>query len=341
MNMMKDIARVAGVSTATVSRVLNGSPQVKPETAAHVRQIIQRMKYYPNQTATGFKSGHSGMYGLILPDISNPFFADFVKQFEAVVTARDQDMMFATTDLLPALMLKAVGRMLKRKVEGIVVLESEIETEAVEAMLHNRVPVVTLDRWTIGHGLSDVAMDCAPGMSEAVKYLKELGHTRIGFIGGIAGQAISQHRQSIFAKALRQHGLVVRSESIVAGNFRVGGGATAMAELLSRDNRSTAVLTANDMTAIGAMRALLEAGLHPGRDVSVVGLDDIALCEAVYPPLTTVHLPMRDIADTYMRAFDRLENTADKAGEQYFVASKLVIRQSTGPALKAGSKRKG
>src|SRR5260370_6136853 len=184
---MRDIAKLAGVSSATVSRVINGSSLVRPETIERVRKVIEEVKFFPNNSATTLKYGRSGTYGLIIPDITNPFFPEFLKCFEGIVVENDREMLMATTDFHSGHMQQSIRRMLIRKVDGVALLASEIETEPFESLIQNRVPLVTMDRGHIANGLSDVAINNKSGMDQALRHLKELRHKKIGYIGGSAG----------------------------------------------------------------------------------------------------------------------------------------------------------
>lgn len=147
---MRDIAKIAGVSSATVSRVINGSAMVKPETAERVRRVIEELKFIPNGSATTLKYGRSNTYGLIIPDITNPFFPEFVRSFESILAKTNYNMLVATTESQPRHMQKIIHRMLVSQVEGIALLASEIETAPIESMVTNRVPLVTMDRRLVG-----------------------------------------------------------------------------------------------------------------------------------------------------------------------------------------------
>lgn len=328
---MRDIAQLAQVSTATISRVLHDSPLVDPITAQRVRDVIHRNNYVPNSTGTALKSGRSGIFGLIVPSIDNPFFADFIQHFERQVLARNQEMMLATTGHLPAQMQRSTRRMLTRGVEGLVILESEVETEAYETMLRNHVPIVTLNRMLVEHGVSDVAVQARKGMTEALRHLISLGHRRIGFLGGRPGQSISHERERSFRDALRKLHLPLHEEHIVAANFSFEGGRTAMAGLLAQQNRVTAVLCANDLSAIGAMAAIREAGLTTGQDISVIGLDDIDLCTMVHPQLTTLRLSRERLVELYLQALTGLTHSPNTPGQQLMIELEFVERDSTGP----------
>ena len=331
---MRDIAKIAGVSSATVSRVINGSSAVRPATAERVRRVIDEFKFIPNGSATTLKYGRSSTYGLIIPDITNPFFPEFIQSFEGILAGTNHNMMMATTASYATSMQKTIHRMLVSQVEGIALLASEIETEPVEAMMRNRVPLVTMDRRLVGKGLSDVSVDSTSGMKQAVEHLYRLRHRKIGYIGGSVGPTISDHRLSSFVGALEGFGLVAETQFIRAGNYRISGGESAMAELLKLKNRPTAIITANDLTAIGALRVIHKNGLSVPGDFSIVGFDDIELSDIVFPPLTTLHLARCELAKMFVAALEAFDPDPYGPGKQYRVETALVVRNSTGPAKK-------
>jgi len=335
---MRDVAKIAGVSSATVSRVINGSKLVRPATADRVRQVIDELMFFPNTNATTLKYGRSSTYGLIIPDITNPFFSEFIKYFEKILVENNQEMLMATTDFHPTRIQQSVRRMLVRKVDGVALLASEIETESIEAMIHNRVPLVTMDRRIVGPGLSDVVINNTSGMEEAIEYLKELRHTKIGYIGGSSKITISDHRADAFMRVIKKSGLKLNPDFMQTGNYRVSGGEAAMTELLRMSDRPTAVLTANDLTAIGALRALRQHGYTVPLDFSVIGFDDIELSDIIYPSLTTLRLPRYEFAGTFFRALENAKKEPNAVGVKYPVSTSLVIRSSTGAVPSAASK---
>jgi LacI family transcriptional regulator len=332
---MREIAKLVGVSSATVSRVINGSNLVRPETAERVRKVIRETKFVPNGSATTLKYGRSGSYGLIIPDMTNPFFSEFIRSFEGILVAKRQDMLMALTDHQASRMQDTIHRMLVRQVDGVALLASEIESEPIETLIRNRVPLVTMDRRQVGQGLSDITVNYVTGMNQAVDHLKQLRHQKIGYIGGSSGLSISDHRIQAFVKAVERAGLKVDPKFLVAGNYRISGGETAMAELLARKDRPTAVITANDLTAIGALHALHKHGLAAPRDFSVIGFDDIELCDIFDPPLTTINLPRHEMAEKFATALEFSAKDPYATGKMYNVKTSLVIRGTTGPVRKS------
>jgi LacI family transcriptional regulator len=332
---MRDIAKLAGVSSATVSRVVNGSTLVRPRTAERVRKVIEENKFVPNGSATTLKYGKSSTYGLIIPDITNPFFPEFIRYFEAILVKNNQDMLMATTDFHISQMQQTIRRMLVRQVDGVALLAAEIETGPIESLLHNRVPLVTMDRRLVAAGLSDVSIDYMSGMRQAIAHLKQLYHCKIAYIGGSPGLTISDHRVDAFKAAMSEAGLKVEQSFIRVGNYRVTGGESGMSELLALRDRPTAILATNDLTAIGALRVIHRKGLSVPLHFSVVGFDDIELCDIVYPPLTTLRLPRNTLAETFFKALESFSKDPHARGKKYKVRTELVIRESTGVAQKS------
>jgi DNA-binding LacI/PurR family transcriptional regulator len=331
---MREIAKIAGVSSATVSRVINGSNRVRPETAERVRKVIAELKFVPNGSATTLKYGRSSSYGLIIPDITNPFFPEFIRSFESILVAKNHDMLMATTDLHASRMQQTIHRMLVRQVDGVALLAAEIETQPIETMIHNRVPLVTMDRRQVGPGLSDVGIHYLSGMTQAVEHLAQLGHRKIAYIGGSSGLTISDHRVDALVKAMARVDLQVDPKYVRVGNYRISGGESAMTELLNMSDRPTAVMAANDLTAVGALRVIRRAGLTVPGDFSVVGFDDIDLSDIIFPPLTTIRLPRQQLAEAFVTALESSAKDVHAPGKQYSIKTSLVVRQSTGPVRK-------
>jgi LacI family transcriptional regulator len=331
---MRDIAKIAGVSSATVSRVINGSNAVRPATAERVRRVIDELKFIPNGSATTLKYGRSSTYGLIIPDITNPFFPEFIQSFEGILAATNHNMLMATAGSHPPGIQKTIHRMLVRQVEGIALLASEIETGPIESMVNNRVPLVTMDRRIVGKGLSDVSVDSSSGMIQSIEHLYSLRHRKIAYIGGSSGPTISDHRLRSFTSAMQRVGLTPDALYMRVGNYRISGGEKAMAELLEMKNRPTAIVTANDLTAIGALRVIHQQGFSIPQDFSIVGFDDIELSDIVYPPLTTLRLPREELARKFVDALEAFVRDPHRPGKQYKIGTSLVVRKSTGPAKK-------
>ena len=334
---MRTVARRAGVSSATVSRVINGSSAVKKETADHVRRVIAEMKFIPNPSATTLKYNRSNTYGLIVPDLNNPFFPEFLLNLEEALVKNDQEVLVATTQWREAQLNSSVRRMLLRRVDGVVIMASEVETRSIEPILEHRIPIVTIDRRKAEPGCGDVCIDFESGMRAAVLHLKHLGHRRLGFIGGTDGLRTSQIRLRAFQRALQEADLSFNEQFVRAGNYRVDGGDAAMRALLGRADRPTAILTVNDLTAFGALRALHAYGIEIPTQMSVVGFDGIQLSDAVHPALTTVVVPLKEMAKKCLDALEKLKKNTGRRGPLFSVEGTLVVRGSTGSVSRSRS----
>ncbi len=328
------VAKRAKVSTATVSRVMNGSAKVSPETAERVRQAIEALNFYPDTNARALGSGRSNLYGLIISDITNPFFPELVKAFEDIALQHGQEVLIANTNYDPERMKICIRRMLQRRVDGVAIMTSEMDDRLIDDFSRRHIPLVFLDIGTPAPGVSCVRIDYSTGIDAAMGHLIGLGHHRIAFISGPMRLASARMRYKAFMESTTRDHLDDNPKLMEEGNHRVDGGHRAMQAILASGARPTAVLASNDLTAIGAMGAIAEAGLHVPEDISVVGFDDIQLSAFTMPPLTTVRLPRAEIADAAFHALlsaKQADGSAKAHGEEHTVLPALIVRNSTGP----------
>lgn len=326
---IKEVAKRARVSTATVSRTLNESSRVSARTADRVRKAIAELNYYPNTHARTLVSGRSRMLGLIISDITNPFFPELVKSFEDQATQRGLEVIIGNTDYNPKRMADCIRRMLERKVDGVAIMTSETDPELLAELTRRKIPTVLLDTEKTGPASATIKIDYAQGIYEAVEHLFSLSHRRIAFISGPLNLQSARIRQTAFLSGLKAHGITPDEEMIEKGDHRIEGGATAMRTLLARSNRPTAVITSNDLTAIGALGAAYEMGLRIPDDISVVGFDDIGFAHLTQPPLTTVRLSRTELAITVFAALEKLLRKDASQEPAYTIATHLVVRGST------------
>src|SRR6202167_6324156 len=326
---IREVARLAKVSTATVSRTINGSDKVTPETKERVQRAIEELKFYPNTWARALGSGRSSLYGLIISDITNPFFPELVKSFEDIAVQHGQEVLVANTNYDPARMEVCVSRMLQRKVDGVAIMTSEMEERLITEFESREIPLVFLDTGRVRALASNIVVNYAAGVEAALEHVAELGHNEIAFIAGPATLRSARIRREAFAQCLARKGM--RQGRVEEGNHQVDGGREAMARLLDGSRRPTAVLASNDMTAIGALGAIHERGLRVPEDISIVGFDDIAISAFTQPALTTVKLSRDEIARVAFRALYGTRQEGGK-GAEYGVPTSLVLRSSTGPA---------
>ena len=335
---MREIGKRAGVSSATVSRVINGSSLVTEETALRVRKIIEEVGFIPNPHATTLKYGRSKTFGLIVPDICNPFYAEFLAGFEHLLGEIDYELLFTNVTNEDGL-VASVRRMLMRQVDGAVLMASEFDTKAIESLLLHKVPLVTIDRRTVQRGCSDLAFDYETGFQQAVEHLRSLGHKQIGFIGGTEGLKTSKVRFEAFKRAIAQCEMSFQPSFVQAGNYRVDGGEAAIRKLWQSKSRPTAVLTVNDLTAFGVIRGLHGVGYSVPNDVSVIGVDDVLLSDVMQPRLTTIRLPRQRLAATCLKALNYTRENVEKKGGLFSVPTELIIRESSVLAASGRSRK--
>jgi DNA-binding LacI/PurR family transcriptional regulator len=330
------VARHAGVSTATVSRVLNSSDKVKEATAARVRASIHELQYVRNTSARSLRSGKTNVYGLIVSDIRNPFFPDLIEHFESLATDHGIDVTFANTGYSEERLLAGIIRLLERNVDGIAVLTSEVSQTAIDKLHESKIPVVFLNQPQVGAEFRNITIDYVQGFSDAVEHLRMLGHRKIGFVAGPPVLSSAVRRREAFLTALNARKLPMEREWLLEGDHKTTGGQFAAEHIFSMQNRPTAVVCSNDMTAIGMLQTAHRLGRNIPGDLSLVGFDDLFLSEIVHPPLTTLHLSRQEIAT---RAFYALHAGAASTGRarSTVIQPTLVVRASTASITRSDS----
>jgi len=326
---INEVATRAAVSTATVSRTLNGSNLVKPKTADKVWRVIHELGYYPSSPARALVSGRSRLLGLIISDIVNPFFPEVVKSFEFSAIRNGYDVIVGNTDYSPERMATCVRRMIERQVDAVAILTSEIEPHLLDELSRRKLPIVFLDVGKVKPLMSNIRVDYAKGIREAVQHIVSLGHRRVGFISGPLTLKSAKVRRAAFLACISECGIKERQRIVVEGNHQVDGGDTAMTQMLALPDRPTAVLASNDLTAIGSLRAIHRAKLCVPEDISLVGFDDIDLTESTQPPLTTIRLSRSEVGEKAFEVLYRNLNSRIAEGEEIKVSTNLVLRQST------------
>ncbi len=330
------MARRAKVSITTVSRTINTPALVDPATASRVWQAIQELNYYPNTHARSLVSGRSRILGLIVSDITNPFFPELVKAFEEAALKSGYDILVSSTDYDSSRMALSIRRMLEHKVEGVSIMTSEMDQTLIDQFARRKVPLVFLDVGTPAERITNIEVDYETGVSEAVDHLVSLGHRRIGFISGPQHLKSARIRLHAFLTALTKYGIGEDDRVVLEGDHKVGGALKAMTRILEQPDPPAAMLASNDLTAIGIMRAIRRAGLLVPKDISVVGFDDIWLAQFTDPPLTTVRLPVKDVAEKSCDALLSSIAKQQKSQDEFRVTTRLIVRETTCPA-KAGT----
>jgi len=328
---LREIARLAKVSTATVSRAINRVPTVDPVLARRIRKVIEKEGYYPNTNARALVRGHSRSLGLIVSEITNPFFPEIVQTFAKLGVQHDYEILLSSIDHDPRLLETTARQMIERRVGGVAILTFGDELPLIDALTARNVPVFVVDADSSGPLLKTVQIDYEHGIRQAVQHLAALGHERIAFIGGPRDLKTANIRRSAVEKCMKEIGLELLPELFVDGDHTIEAGMKALSALAAMPDRPSAVLCSNDMTAIGVMRAAFDLRLNIPQDLSVVGFDDIRLAQFMTPPLTTVQMSQTEIAQlSFSALLDSLEPSRHGNGRQmYSMKTNLILRQST------------
>lgn len=328
---IREIAKRAKVSTATVSRTINRVPTVDPHLAKRVWKVIDELGYYPNTQARALVSGRSRIFGLIVSEITNPFFPEIVQVFEDLAVEHNYEILVTSTVHDPKRMELAVRRMIERRVDGVAVMTFGMEESLLENLRFRKVPLVFVDVGPPLPRISNIRIDYRHGIRQAVQHLAALRHRRIAFVTGPLQLKSALARKAAFEESMEEIGLEVSPDLLVVGDHTMEGGMSAFRNLAGLRQRPTAILCSNDMSAIGVMRETFDFGLRIPQDLSVVGFDDIRLAQFIIPPLTTVQMSQSELATL---AFDALMNEVNREtpaanGTDYVLTTSLVLRKST------------
>lgn len=328
---IRTVAALAKVSIATVSRTINGSPAVSERLSKRVWQAIEQLNYFPNTHARSLVSGRSRILGIIVENITNPFFPELIQSFEEIAVANGYEILVSSSNSDPVVLTMCVRRMLERKVEGVAVLTFGEEEPVLDQLAHHDIPMALAEFRLDDPKTSTILLDYTTGMRAAVNHLAELGHRKIGFLAGPHKLHSAITRENDFRTAMSDAGLPVEKAWVIECDHTLRGGAAGFGRLQLLGKQPTAVLCSNDMTAIGVLRAAYIGGLRVPQDLSVIGLDDIDFAEFTLPPLTTIRLSRVELARAAFDALRIQAETLDGVEKQreFLVSTSLVVRGST------------
>jgi LacI family transcriptional regulator len=327
---MHTVARMAKVSIATVSRTINHVPTVNAKMAKRVWEVIKELDYLPNTQARALVSGRSRLLGLIVSEITNPFFPELIQGFEDVAVEFGYEMLISSTNYDPERMKRCIRRMVERKAEGVAVMTFGIEEPLLEQLAERNVPMVFVDVGPDVPGISLLRVDYHHGIRQGVQHLAALGHRDIAFISGPLRLHSAHSRLAAFHRAVRECGITVDAERIVEGDHTMDGGMAAAEMLFAGGKLPTAVMCSNDMTAIGVLQKAYRAGLRVPDDLSVIGFDNIHLTQMTTPPLTTIQMSCFELARSAVMALRAHVEGTPEPRREYPIETRLVVRESTG-----------
>ena len=324
------VAKRARVSSATVSRVMNGHTSVDKKLAKRVWEAVQEIGYVPNPQARALVSGRSRMLGLLISEITNPFFPELIQSFEDIAGEHDFEVIVGSTNYNYERAKLFIKRLVQRRAEGVAVMTFRAEAPLLDELIANGIPLVSIDVSIDAPNSVVLKIDYAQGITQAVQHLAVLGHRRIAFAGGPMPHLTNLRRKEAFIHAIRAIGLRVDETLLFEGTHTFEGGTQAAAHFLSGKVRPTAILCSNDIMAVGVLRVLAERGISVPSDMSVVGFDDIHLAEFATPPLTTVRMSREDLARSAFNALQLFRSAEIKTPHSPIrVGTSLVVREST------------
>ena len=322
-----DVAQQAGVSKSTVSRVLNQSNSVDPETRRRVVETAQKLNYYPNASAQRLARGRSDFFGLLISDIENPVFPEMIKGFEAAAATKGYDLFLCTTNYNVHRMEAAVRKMIENGVRGVAIMTSSATEEVAEQLALRQIAVVVVDLEMARRHVGSITVDYYGGVSQAVEHLAQLGHEKIAFIAGPDERRSARRYRETVLKSMHERGMTL--QQIVESDQTLEGGRAAVLKMSQGTEFPTALICINDLTAIGAMTALREMGVRVPEQVSVLGCEDIYMARFVDPPLTTVKLDRKCLGKMAFDVLEKMSRSKQRKAPIGVLETQLIIRNST------------
>lgn len=335
MATIKDVARDAGVSVATVSRVYNGSELVREGTRSRVLEVAGRLGYTPHGAARSLITSRTSTLGVLLPDLYGEFFSEVIRGIDQTAQRHGYHLLVSSShDEHP--MVESALRSMRGRVDGLIVMWPEMDAQTAVRNLPAGFPVVLLNSPMPADGFDVITIANYEGAHAMVRHLLDLGHRRIAIVNGAAGNFDAAERLRGYRAALAEAGLEPEIRLEVAGDFSEASGFHATGELLHRRPRPTAIFAANDSMAIGALSALRQAGLKVPRDVAVAGFDDIPLARYLDPPLSSVHVDISALGEhAALRLLAAMRDKERHQRRSETLPTTLVLRRSCGAATPA------
>lgn len=325
-----DVAREANVSMATVSRVVNGNPNVKPVTRKKVLEVIERLGYRPNAVARGLASKKTTTVGVIIPDISNIFFAELARGIEDIATMYKYNIILSNSDQNKDKELHLLNTMLGKQVDGIVFMGGNITEEHVVEFEKSPVPIVLAGSIEETEQIPSVNIDYEMAVFDSVNEFINKGHKHIAFVVGPLHEPKNTERKlKGYQRALQEAGLPYNEELIVEGDYSYDSGLEAFEKLLEPAERPTAILVGSDEMALGVVHGAEDKGYKIPEDFEVVTSDNTRLSLMVRPQLTTIVQPLYDIGAVAMRLLTKLMNKEEVSEQIVVLPHRIEHRQST------------
>lgn len=325
-----DVAREANVSMATVSRVVNGNPNVKPTTRKRVLEVINQLGYRPNAVARGLASKKTTTVGVIIPDISNTFFAELARGIEDIAMMYKYNIILSNSDQNNEKELHLINTMLGKQVDGIVFMSGNISDEHVEEFEKSPVPIVLAGSIVESEKVPSVNIDYEQATYDAITSFIEKGHRKIAFVIGPLQEPINEKRKLVgYKRALSEAGIEFNEELIIEGDYTYDSGIEAFEKLIELEDKPTAIYVGTDEMALGVVHGAEDRGFHIPEDFEVISSDNTRLALMVRPQLTTVVQPLYDIGAVAMRLLTKLMNKESVPEQTVILPHRIEYRNST------------
>jgi LacI family transcriptional regulator len=333
---LTDVARMAGVHPGTASRALNPATrdQVSRETSRRVARVAQQLGYFPNPLARGLRTARSYIVGMVVPDVTNPLFPPIVRGAEQVLSEAGYTLVLTDTDNNAATERRQIEQLRARGMDGFIVATARWEDPILDDLADLGIPAVLVNRRSASPRLPYVGGDERTGIQLAVDHLVELGHRRIAYLAGPQDTSTGRERSGAFTQAMQSHTLPTSRQQIrVCSAYTEAAGAEAARRLLSSGRDFTAIVTGNDLIALGVLAVLAEAGIRCPDQMSVIGFNDLPMVDKLTPPLTTVRLPLAEIGALSARILLATIDGAVPDGQvgQSLLGVQLAVRGTTAP----------
>lgn len=329
MTTIRDVAREAGVSVATVSRTFSGTQYVRPEVRERVVTAAEKLRYRPNALARSLRVEHTRTLGLVIPNVGNPFFTAMARAVEDAARGMGYSLMIGNTDEDPAKESEYLNVLMEKRVDGLIVSPARAISPPLEEIAQSGVPVVFLDRYVEGIEAPVVRADGQRAVDGLVEHLVDLGHERLAIISGPPETVPGRERLETFLQGAAERGVPVAEECVRIGDFRRESGLRAMHGLLELDDRPTAVFAANNLMGLGALQTLSRAGVKIPGEVSFASFDDVSWFELMTPSVTAIAQPTAELGAAAARMLPMLMEGAERP-ESVILEAELVIRGSCG-----------
>jgi DNA-binding LacI/PurR family transcriptional regulator len=324
---MSEVAARAGVSKATVSRVLNRTHTIAPDTERRVLEVVRQLKYHKNVHAHRLATGHSRLFGLVISEIVNPYFPEIIRGFQAEAWDCGSDVVLYNTEYNAQRSVAVIRKLIESDVRGVAIMTSSLAKSEASELTAAGIGVVFCNLGPAERLVSNISIDYERGIVQAIEHVVELGHRHAAVIAGPEDNHTAVIIKQALVSGLKKRKLKITA--VVNSNYRVDAGASAVRALLDRPELPTVIFCGSDLIAMGAMNALEEAGVRVPGDVSMIGIDDISFAFLARPPLTTIRVPRERLGRIAFQTLDNMLRMKRRKGIDQYLETDLVVRRST------------